>query len=221
MISKILVSFFSLAAVVLASCTKEPSFDYPEGTVGSSRVTNFAKFDVSGTPVMSIVMGSTFTDPGVKAKEGETEIPVTVTGSVNPNTVGLYTLTYSATNKDGFTATSERIVVVLPAAEQDGIDLSGEYLPIGGAPSNATITKVAKGVYYTTNCWGGGSLAVIPAYFICVDGSTVIIPEQDPGSGRIVTQSPGTYSGGMITWTVIRLDFPGGPLVRTKQWQKL
>jgi hypothetical protein len=222
MTKKLSIILFSMLGIVLAiSCNKEPDFNYPEGMVGRSRITFFPTFEMTGDPVMSIVKGTPWTDPGIKATEAGAEIPVTTTGAVNPDEVGLYTLTYSATNRDGFSASTTRTVVVIPDHEIPGLDISGEYLPIGGAPANAIITKQAEGVYFTTNCWGGGSLAVIPAYFICVDGATVQIPLQDPGSGRIVTEHPGTFAGGLISWTVTRLDFPGGPLVRDKKWQKL
>lgn len=222
MSSKIFRILLSASFLLLfVACRKEPEFNYAEGTVGISKITNFPLFEMTGNDVMSVIKGSGFTDPGVKATESGTEIPVTVSGSVNPDEVGLYQLSYSATNKDGFGATTTRTVAVIPSAETPGVDLSGEYEAIGGAPSNAIITKLDQGLYYTTNCWGGGSLAVIPAYFICVDGTTLLIPLQNPGSGRIVTEDPGTYTNGLIDWTVSRLDFPGGPLIINKKWQKL
>lgn len=135
--------------------------------------------------------------------------------------MGSYTLNYSATNKDGFTKSVSRQVFVLPAAEQAGVDLSGTYLPIGGAPANAVILKVAPGVYSTSNCWGGGSTAVIPAFFICVDGASVILPLQNSVAGRIQSEGAGTYVAGLITWTITRLDFGTGPLTVQKKWQKI
>lgn len=220
-INKIL---FTLLAVTLAfACRKEPSFDYAEGTVGSSRITSFPVFNFSGPTALALLKGETYTEPGVTAKEGESDLTVTTTGSVNTAQPGVYNLTYSATNKDGFSATTQRIVIVSPGAEQPGVDISGEYSAIGGAPGNATVTKIGKGVYHTTNCWGGGSTVVIPAYFFCLDGATVNIPLQDLGTGvgRMITETPGTYSAGLINWTPTRLDFPTGPLTVNKKWQKL
>lgn len=218
---KIAIAF--LAMIFIAACKKEPSFDYDEGKVGISRITNFPVFQFSGKSAMSIAKGAAFTDPGVKATEGGAEIPVAVAGSVNTAVPGFYKLEYSATNKDGFSVNTERFVIVLSGAEQPGVDLSGEYQAIGGAPANAIITKLDKGLYYTTNAWGGGSLAVIPAYFTSLNGTTVEIPLQDleNGVGRFVTSSPGTYAAGQINWTPTRLDFGTGPLTVNKKWQKL
>lgn len=217
------VTLLALAVTFIVACSKEPSFDYKEGTVGSSRITSFPVFDFKGDPAMAILKGSTFTDPGVTAKEGDKDLPVTVNGSVNTAVAGFYKLEYVAVNTDGFSASTQRFVIVSPGPETPGVNISGEYLPIGGAPANAIVTKLGNGVYHTTNCWGGGSTVTIPAYFFCLDGATVSIPLQDLGTGvgRMITSSPGTYSGGLINWTPTRLDFPSGPLTVNKRWQKL
>jgi hypothetical protein len=216
------IKFILLIVLLLPfiGCEKTEKFNNTDTQVGESRVTFFPVLTMSGKAVMSVVKGTTFNDPGVKATESGKEIPVIVSGTVNANAVGYYKLTYSATNKDGFASSTERVVVVIPEAETPGVDISGEYKAIGGAPANAIITKQDAGLYYTTNCWGGGSLAVIPAYFICTNGTEISIPLQDLGNGygRIVTQTPGTYTNGLIVWTVSRLDFP---LTLQKSWQKI
>ena len=212
-----LVAFIAL----ISSCSKDPIISNDKN-IGISKITYYANIVLTGNDVMSIVQGTTFTEPGVKATAGGTDIPVTTIGTVDNNTVGLYVLTYTATNVDGYSSSATRTVVVIPSAEVPGVDLSGEYMTPGGTP-NATITKVAPGVYFTTNCWGNGSAAIIPAYFICPDGATTIIPLQisSGGPGHIETTGPGIYVAGLITWEIVRLDFPGGPLIREKTWQKL
>ena len=218
---KIIKHILTLSVVISFFACKKEDVEITDTTVGHSRITFFAELNMSGNEIMSVVKGSTFADPGVTATESGKTIPVTVTGTVNTNTVGLYELTYSAVNSDGFPASVSRSVFVIPEAEKPGVDLSGEYKAIGGAPSNAMVSKVAPGVYYTTNCWGGGSLAVIPAYFICSDGATVNLPLQTGVAGRIQSEGNGTYVNGLISWTITRLDFASGPLTVAKQWQKL
>lgn len=214
-------SFILIAFVaIISSCSKDPIISTHD-KVGTSKVTYYPNFTLTGSGIVSLVQGAAFTDPGVKASAGGADIPVITTGAIDVNTVGLYTLTYTATNTDGFSSTATRTVVVIPAPETPGVDLSGEYMTTGGTP-NATINKVALGVYYTTNCWGNGSTAIIPAYFICTDGATAIVPLQtSSGIGQIQTTGAGTYAAGLISWEIVRLDFPGGPLVRDKTWQKL
>jgi Domain of unknown function (DUF5011) len=216
---KISITGCLVLTCLLFSCNKE-DFNYPEGHVGSSRITYFPELTLNGSPGISVVVGNTFTDPGAKATANGADIPVTVSGTVNTSQDGIYFITYTATNSDGFSASTQRVVAVIATPEVPGTDISGDYAPIGGAPSDANVTKLDQGLYFTTNCWGGGSLAVIPAYFICLDGATVSIPLQLTPDGHLETQSPGTYVNGLITWTVTRLDFPGGALTKTKQWQK-
>ncbi len=212
-------AFIIIAIVaIISSCKKDPVISNDKN-VGISRITYYPTFDITGGENISVVKGSTFTDPGVKATAGGVDVPVITVGSVDASAVGVYTLNYSATNADGYSASATRNVFILPSAELPGVDLSGNYMTTGGTP-NATITKIAPGVYFTTNCWGNGSAAIISAYFFCPDGIAPFIPLQTGGAGRIETTGPGTYVGGLITWEVDRLDFGGGPLIRTKTWQK-
>ncbi|MGH2565001.1 MAG: DUF5011 domain-containing protein [Ginsengibacter sp.] len=211
----ILITFIT----VLSSCEKDPIINNDKH-VGISRITYYPTFDVTGGAFVSIVAGTPFTDPGIKATAGGAEVPVTTTGTVDVNTPGIYVLNYSASNADGYSAAATRTVFVIPSAEVPGTDISGNYMTTGSTP-NATVTKVAAGVYFTTNCWGNGSAAIIPAYFFCTDGAVVSIPYQNGPAGHIETTMPGTYSAtGLITWTIIRHDF-SPPLTLQKTWQKL
>lgn len=216
---KYFISYLPLLFVLaIVSCKKDPIISN-EKNVGISKITYYATFSMSGESIMSIVKGTTFTEPGIKATAGGAEIPVTTTGSVDANTVGIYTLNYSAANADGYSASATRTVVVIPTAEAPGTNLSGKYdaVPVGTTPGPATISKVAPGVYYTSNCWGNSG-AEIPAYFICSDGSNIIVPNQPSPYGNLESTEPGTYSAGLITWTIDLID--QGNVIRVKKWQK-
>ncbi|MDA9666427.1 DUF5011 domain-containing protein [bacterium] len=63
---------------------------------------------LNGTANMNVVVGGTFTDPGATTDEGT----LTTSGSVDATTVGTYTITYSATDATGNTATATRTVAV-------------------------------------------------------------------------------------------------------------
>lgn len=199
---------------LLTSCKKDPIIS-TDKQVGISKITYYPNFELTGDAVMSIIKGSSFTDPGVKATAGGVEVPVTTTGSVDAGTAGLYVLTYTATNADGYSGSVTRTVVVIPSAENPGVDLSGNYSAVSASAGSAIITKVAQGVYYTTNCWNGAT--VIPVYFICLDGSSITIPTQATGFGRIQTDTPGTYVNGLISWDLDLVDIG---IVRTRKWQK-
>ncbi len=184
------ISLFILGlALVWTACNKD-STNNTEDRIGISRVTHFAVFQMSGSEFMSLVQGTAFVDPGVKAFEGSTEIPVTTSGSVNVNQPGIYVLTYSATNKDKFTATTSRTVVVLSGPEVPGTDLSGKYDYVGSSTYTSTVTKVAAGTYTTDNSWSG--LTVIPIIFTSLNGLAISVPNQSSAFGPVV--GTGSYT---------------------------
>jgi hypothetical protein len=186
---KFIPIIYFLVAILSVACNKNDIHN-TDDQVGISRVTHFAVFQVSGSDYMSVVKGTAFVDPGVKAFEGSTEIPVKTTGSVNTNQTGLYILTYSATNKDGYSASTSRTVVVIAAHETPGVDLSGKYDYVGSSTYTSTVTKVAEGTYTTDNAWSG--LTVIPLVFVSLDGTTISIPNQSTGFGAAF--GTGTYN---------------------------
>ncbi len=187
-------------------------------TEGISRITNFAEFQMAGDQFMSLVVGSTFTDPGVKATEGGNEIPVTASGTVNTATPGLYQITYSATNSDDFSASTSRTVAVLAQAEKPGVNIAGAYKNTGSFNYTSNVVKLAPGLYRSPNVWGGGSAAVIPAYIITTDGVNLTLPVSTLSPyGRV--QGMGTLNpAGLMTLSVSLLD--QGLSNSTRTWQK-
>jgi hypothetical protein len=187
-----IIKFLIIAALFIpfAGCEKTETFNNTEDQVGSSRVTRFPVFQVKGDQYVVIRQGSTFTEPGVKAFEGTTELQVTTSGTVNTAASGIYVLNYSAVNKDGFSASASRTVIVIPGAETPGSDLSGKYNYIGSSTFQATVTKLGEATYRTDNAWSG--LTVIPIIFISLDGKAVTVPLQTTGFGR--ASGTGTYN---------------------------
>lgn len=212
---KIIFGAIAILAIALSSCQKS-IIDTPN-QVGISKVTYYANMVLSGNQYMSVVKGSTFTDPGATATAEGKSLTVTTSGTVDTNTPGLYFITYTAVNADGFPASIKRTVAVLPSAEQAGVDISGKYANVGSFSYTANIQKLAPGFYFTNNCWGGSSAAVIGAYFFCTDGINIILPTQNTAYGGL--EGAGTLSAsGLITWTITLLD--QGPFTATKKWQK-
>lgn len=185
---KIIPLIIIVLAFGFSSCKKDEIHN-TDTKVGISDVTVYPVLTMAGSPYVSIVKGDTYTEAGVTAKEGTSTINVTTTGSVNINQPGLYVITYSATNKDGFPATVSRTVVVLSAHENPGVDLSGKYDYVAGGYTS-TVTKVAEGVYTTDNVWNAAT--IIPVVFISLDGLTISVPNQNTGYGPIF--GTGTYN---------------------------
>lgn len=202
---------FALIALIFTSCDKED-------TEGLSRITNFPTFEMNGNKYMSIVKGEQYTEAGVTATEGGSDIEVTISGTVDVNTPGVYDITYSAVNKDGFSGQVTRTVAVLPTAEQAGVDISGKYSNIGSFNYVSEVTKLAPGFYVSKNVWGGNSKAIIAAYIFTTDGSNLTLPLSAlSGYGRL--EGTGTLSEtGTMNLTVTLLD--QGPFTAAKQWQK-
>lgn len=98
----------ALAAPVLTSCSDDES-------EGKSRITYYAVLEMNGDAYMTTPVGSPFTDPGCKATMGGEDVSdqIKVTGSVDPNAVGFYTLGYTVVNADGFPASASRTVAVV------------------------------------------------------------------------------------------------------------
>lgn len=194
---KIIISSF-VVLLLMTSCRKD-NFNYPKDTVGSSKIIYFATFSMAGSPYSSIVQGDNYTDPGATATQNGTELPVTVTGAVDATKAGIYTITYSAVNTDGFPASVKRVVAVLPSAELPGVDLSGSYFYVGTGANDAKITKLAPGFYSSENCFG--NLLTLPCLFFCMDGGHLIIPPQPTPYGEMY--GTGTLSStGALTYLI-------------------
>jgi hypothetical protein len=107
---RIIYLFIVLLALTFSGCQKEYEELY--------RVTYFPEFTMTGNEVVFNTFGTNFTDPGIKASEGGKDIPVTtsISGdffggtSFNANTTERYLFTYTATNSDGFKASTSRLV---------------------------------------------------------------------------------------------------------------
>ena len=84
---------------------------------------------LNGAATVTIIVGDSFTDPGATASDNvDGSVAVTTTGSVDTNTVGSYTLVYSAKDGAGNTASANRTVhvVATPDTTPPVITLNGD-----------------------------------------------------------------------------------------------
>ncbi len=182
---------FLLGLVFLAflnSCSEEAPIE--------SNITNYATFEVIGGQYTMVEAGTTYNDPGVIAKAGETELPVTISGSVNTGQVGLYTLTYSATNADGFSASTSRYVIVADdPAYIAGNDLSGGYTRDENAAHTMTLTKIADGYYQASDLLPPNNIRAVIAQ---VSDTELTVPAQSSPFGEIGA-GPSVFAGSSAT----------------------
>lgn len=146
-------SLILVSILFLFACEKE--------TEGLSSITIYPTIELKGEVASTILLGGTYTESGFVAMEGETDITAetVVTGTVNSAVPGVYTITYKATNVDGFSISKRRYVgVIAPAAA--AMDISGQYRRNAGANGIATITKTEHPGLYINNNPGG--IAIIP-----------------------------------------------------------
>ncbi|MBF6596657.1 MAG: DUF5012 domain-containing protein [Fermentimonas sp.] len=159
-------SLIIISALFFLSCEKE--------TEGVSRITYYVDLTLKGNPVEFTALGSSFEDPGWTAiQEGEdVSDDVTVTGSVDTDQVGLYTISYSAANVDGFEKNVSRRVVVYdptPSSLESGVykvSKSSNRTSFGTGPGASgssefateptiLIYQVSPGEFYTSDFIGG------------------------------------------------------------------
>lgn len=189
---KNIIFLVMLTIATFYSCSE--STVEPSGVV--SRVTHYVTFDVQGDQEQVITVGSTFTDAGVVAMEGENDVTdqVTTSGTVDTSAAGLYKVKYTATNVDGFDSSAERLVVVVPE-NLSTIDLSGVYTGQreGKAPvtEGCEITKISEGVFKATDFFGGyyakglgyGSAYALVTYFYLNSDNTYAAVSTDSAWG--------------------------------------
>jgi len=208
-----------IALCLTVACNKEPDFNYPEGTVGISKIIYYASVVIKGEHLIIIHKGDAYTDPGVTALIKGQPVDVTTTGSVDPTTPGVYNIDYSAKNPEGYVATDFRTVVVI-GDDVAANDFSGTYLRAATGVTS-TWNKVANGVYTVDNPGGAG---VGAGYFVTVvnyTGNKIKIPRQlatDPdGAIGLVSSRNETYnaSANPVTYSWVFLAGGYGTGLRT------
>jgi len=205
-----------IAAFALSSCNKD--------SLGVSTVTTYPTIELKGDVAQTILVGGTFTESGVVAKEGTTDITssVKISGAVNAAVAGVYTITYTAVNRDGFTISARRYIgVITPAAA--ALDISGDYKRNAGAGGIATIVKYKSyaGLYVNNN---PGGIAIITGtnevfiYMFQTDVTKVSAPAQESSVGEFACTG-GSYDATVksYTWVCINSGYGNAPRTFIKQ----
>lgn len=101
-----LLIFASVCFITAASCKKDSK--------GISFITTYAEVELKGNSTVFSQVGQPFAEPGYSAKEGEKDLTqaVVIKSNVDINTPGIYSISYSATNTDGYSSSQSRTVVV-------------------------------------------------------------------------------------------------------------
>lgn len=137
----------------LSACDTEETNDV-------SRVTNYAVFEYE--PVVVVPVGGTFT-PSATATEGDVELTVNTSGTVNTSAIGIYDVVYSATNSDGFDANAFQTVVVHDPSIV-GADVSGAIYDVA-RPERTGVISLVEGTTSIFYCTDFGFSGAFPVYF--------------------------------------------------------
>ena len=185
-------------------------------TEGISTITNYPVITLKGEQWNQVAVGGAFTDAGAIATEGDKEIAVKVTGTVDTKTPGVYVLEYEAVNKDGFSSVEYRYIGVISAAATT--DLTGSYKRNAGANGISKVTKVSGNLYKADNV--GGVAVPSPGdavFFYYFDKGKLGVPYQlTPGNAFECTNAT-VKEGVSYSWVVINSGF--GTALRTFEKQ--
>jgi hypothetical protein len=186
-----------------------------EDTEGLTRITTYPTIELEGSSTVIVDKGSTYEEPGYVSTYGGEDVSdqVTVSGTVDTNTSGIYTLTYTTmTNDDGFNASTTRTVLVYDV--DSAIDgywtaLSTSYREYNGATRtlgsdyDVFIYQQADGTYYISDFFGGwydqragygSNYACVGSFRINSDNSITLVSSSVAGWGDSLTSlTDGVY----------------------------
>lgn len=182
-------------------------------TENISTITYFPTIELKGNQWNTLAQGAAWTDPGVTAKEGTSELKATTSGVVNTAVPGVYTIKYTAVNKDGYSTSEYRYVGVISPSVA-GVDMSGSYKRNAGALGVSNVTKVADNFFYANNV--GGVATPDPSlgvYFFLYDTGKLGVPfQKTPGNSFECTNAT-VKLGVSYSWVVINGGY--GTALRT------
>jgi hypothetical protein len=165
---KFALAISAVSLLAIAGCKKD---ELPSKVVVVSHPT----VTLQGDPVVILNVGDTYSDQGATYYDSlyGDQGTLTATTEVNTSEEGFFVVRYTATNQYGHEGSGTRLVAV--TGIDDAFDVSGTYIRVGTG-GEATVSKVGRGVFVTTNVAGGGTPE--NAYFMFKSDSTMVMPEQ-------------------------------------------
>lgn len=215
-------NLFYIMLLLLTSSVTFTSCD-DDSTAGVTSITYYPVLSLNGDATLHVDKGSAFVDPGCAAEMNGEDISssVVVSGSVNTAKSGIYTLTYSASNDDGFSASvSRRVIVTDPNDAHEGLfvsdaansarDYNGAQTKFGGS-FEVVITNNDDGTYHVTDLLGGwysqragygDNYNMVGDVTIAEDGTMTLLNSLIGGWGDSLVDFSGNFdaASGTYTW---------------------
>ena len=219
---------FALVALVVTSCGDKKS-------EGLSRITYYPSIQLKGDSYLVWEKGVAYEEPGYVSELNGEDVTsqVTVSGAVDVNKSGIYTLTYTTVkNSDGFDASASRTVVVLDSSSA----IEGFYM--NQATSNRNGTAYGKnfqvlvidngdgtisvddllGGWYCQRAGYGTKYAMSGVLGVAEDGTLTLIDSYVPGWGDGLDSFEGKFDA--ATSTINFVCVYAGSLTFTETWVK-
>jgi hypothetical protein len=219
---------FALVALVMTSCGDKKS-------EGLSRITYYPSIQLKGDSYLVWEKGVAYEEPGYVSELNGEDVTsqVTVSGAVDVNKSGIYTLTYTTVkNSDGFDASASRTVVVLDSSSA----IEGFYM--NQATSNRNGTAYGKnfqvlvidngdgtisvddllGGWYCQRAGYGTKYAMSGVLGVAEDGTLTLIDSYVPGWGDGLDSFEGKFDA--ATSTINFVCVYAGSLTFTETWVK-
>ena len=219
---------FALVALVMTSCGDKKS-------EGKSRITYYPSIELLGDSYLVWEKGVAYEEPGYKSDLNGEDVTsqVTVSGAVDVNKSGIYTLTYTTVkNEDGFDASASRTVVVLDSSSKvEGFYINQatsnrngtaygknfEVLVIDNGDGTVTVDDILGG-WYCQRAGYGTKYAMAATLAIAEDGTLTLIDSFVPGWADGLDSLEGTFDFATSTFNFVCVY--AGSLTFTETWVK-
>lgn len=175
-----------LSSFALTSCNDDGEFT-------DAKVTYYPTLELNGDEFTLVPIGTNYTEEGCKATQQGVDVSnqVVTTGSVDTETAGLYYITYTFTNEQGYQSSISRTVAVCDPSITTNVAgkytvQEGSYRDYNGKISDfkgysVTVTKAAPGLFKITDFMGGyydqgagyGSTYAMTGYFQLLSDNTI------------------------------------------------
>ena len=215
-----------MSVLGLTSCNKDAEMT-------DSRLTYYVNLEMQGDEFVQVPLGTAYNDAGCTAtmngQDATSRIVTTGIEAIDVNTAGLYTVTYSAVNDDGFTASVSRTVAVCDPTITTDISgtwtvQAGSYRLYNGnktpyADFTVKVRRDAPGIFYISDFLAGwydqragygSSYACVGYVQLLADGTLKCLSSHVAGWDDSLEDFEGTYDAatGTIIWDATYTDYP-------------
>lgn len=191
-------NIFYMMLMLLVSVVTFTSCD-DDSSAGYTRITYYPVLSMQGDETIYLDKGATFTDPGCTAELNGEDISsqLVVRGSVDTSKSGVYNLSYSAVNADGFSASVSRTVIVTdPTDAVEGVyttssvtcngsnkyDGNYEILVLNNGDGTYSVSDLLGG-WYDQGRGYGSNYAMAGTISVADDGTVTMLDSHIAGWG--------------------------------------